>query len=72
VSGHAPVSGLPTAEAVNEHLAANGDLVPAVADHWAALAQGTEASDSPSPMDLPQVPDAASKHTGGDDAGYAA
>jgi hypothetical protein len=56
---------MPTAAAVNAHLAAKPDQpgapcppVPDVPDHQAALVQGAEA------MDLPPGPDSGSKHTG--------
>ena len=64
---------MPSADAVNEHLAAKGDQpgapcppVPDVPDHDAALRTGAM------PLDLPPGPDEASKHTGGSDLGYPA
>jgi hypothetical protein len=64
---------LPSPEAVNAHLAAKPDqpdeaacAVPDVPDHDEAMSTGAAL------VDLPPGPDAGSKNTGGDDAGYAA
>lgn len=68
-----PAAGLPSADAVNAHLAAKPNApdegacaVPSgLPDHAAAMSAGAE------PMDLPPGPDS-SEAVGGADAGYAA
>lgn len=64
---------MPTGDLVNAHLAAKPDApeesacaVPDVPGHDEAMGTGAL------PVDLPPGPDAGSKNTGGDDAGYAA
>lgn len=66
-------AGLPDGDAVNQELQSKPDApdesacaVPSgLPDHDAAMSTGNEAY-----MDLPPGPDAGSKNTGGDDAGF--
>jgi hypothetical protein len=57
---------MPSAELVNQHLAAMGDLVPSVPDHHAEM--GLEEQRGQIPMTLPPAPEAGGGPTGGSDA----
>jgi hypothetical protein len=75
----APQPGMPSAEKVNALLGAKPDQpgapcpdVPDVPDHDHEIGAGHPDLRGQIPMSLPPVPEAASKHTGGSDAGFAA